>query len=178
MNIGTGQIAAIFGLIGVVMGGIIWTWKKLINPAIKFVNNQGKQEEDIKYLKELGDKFKKHIEYVSKKTDAHIYLSDHAMFICDWQGLCILANDAMCEMFGGSEREMMGQGWLQFIHERDRDRVIRIWDQVKENNNADFKMELRVIHGNTNEEVKCICHTIISRDRDRQIMVSVGRVKK
>lgn len=174
---GIGQYSAILTLIGVVIGGMIWCWKKLVRPAIRFVRNQESQDKEIKELFEARKLHDQRILYVSKKVDAHIYLSDHAMFICDSQGLCILANDAMCDMFGGSEREMMGQGWLQFIHTMDRDRAMRIWDQVRANNNADFKMEFRVVHGDRNEEVKCICHTIISRDRDKQILVSVGRLK-
>ena len=41
----------------------------------------------------------------------------------DAQGRCTYANAALCELFGMSEKELMGVGWLDRVHPEDRAQV-------------------------------------------------------
>jgi PAS domain S-box-containing protein len=41
----------------------------------------------------------------------------------DAQGRCIYANAALCELFGMSEKDVMGVGWLDRVHPEDRAQV-------------------------------------------------------
>jgi PAS domain S-box-containing protein len=41
----------------------------------------------------------------------------------DAQGRCVYVNAALCELFGMSEKEVMGVGWLDRVHPEDRAEV-------------------------------------------------------
>ena len=46
-----------------------------------------------------------------------------AIYQTNSEGRCIYVNSALCEMFGLSEKEALGVGWLDKVHPEDRDRV-------------------------------------------------------
>ena len=46
-----------------------------------------------------------------------------AIYQSDAEGRCIYVNAALCEMFGLSEKQALGIGWLDKIHPDDRERV-------------------------------------------------------
>jgi len=46
-----------------------------------------------------------------------------AIYQSDAEGRCIYVNSALCELFGLSEKEAMGVGWLDRVHPDDRARV-------------------------------------------------------
>ena len=46
-----------------------------------------------------------------------------AIYQSDAEGRCVYVNAALCELFGMSEKEAMGLGWMDRIHPDDRDRV-------------------------------------------------------
>ena len=41
----------------------------------------------------------------------------------DAQGRCVYVNAALCELFGMTEKDAMGVGWLDRVHPEDRARV-------------------------------------------------------
>jgi PAS domain S-box-containing protein len=41
----------------------------------------------------------------------------------DAQGRCVYVNAALCELFGMSEKDVMGLGWLGRVHPEDRAQV-------------------------------------------------------
>lgn len=46
-----------------------------------------------------------------------------AIYQSDAQGRCIYVNAALCELFGLTEKEAMGVGWLDRVHADDHERV-------------------------------------------------------
>lgn len=51
------------------------------------------------------------------------------IYECDANGSCIKANLALCEMFGLTEAEMMGNGWLESVgrSQLEKDSVYNSW---------------------------------------------------
>jgi PAS domain S-box-containing protein len=41
----------------------------------------------------------------------------------DAQGRCVYVNAALCELFGMSEKDLIGLGWLDRVHPEDRAQV-------------------------------------------------------
>lgn len=171
------SIGAILGLAATIGGGCWGFWKYFLKQTIKFIEDQKKQEvktkENENYIKGLEEKFM----YVSKKSDGIIHLLPYPMFVCDKHGLCILANEALCNLFGGSERQLRGHGWLSFVHPDDKDKAQKVWDEAIDSY-SDIKTNYRIIHGDTQEEITCTYHAIISRNDEQEVLVSVVRVNK
>ena len=46
-----------------------------------------------------------------------------AIYQSDAEGRCIFVNAALCELFGLTEREALGVGWLDRVHPEDQARV-------------------------------------------------------
>ena len=93
------QVATILAIIGTVFTGGYWGWQKLLKPILDFL----KRCEKIEAKANEVDEVRGHSLYVSKKLDALLQLSDYAIFVCNDAGLCVLANEAICELFGASE---------------------------------------------------------------------------
>ena len=46
-----------------------------------------------------------------------------AIYQSDVHGRCVYVNAALCELFGLTEKDAMGIGWLERVHPEDRERV-------------------------------------------------------
>ena len=166
------DIVPFLGVIASLLGGIVWLWKKLVKPIINFVKRLEKLEEKLIILEGTP----KSVSYINKKTDVMIYLSSDPLFLCNSDGLCILANNAICELFGASENQMKGVGWMNFLHPDDREKAWYMWKTAIENGSSDIKSYYRIIHGETEEEVEAICHAIIARDDENAVLISIGKI--
>lgn len=164
---------AIGGLFTAFFGGCIWIYKKLVKPAIKFF----KRFDDIeKTVVTLPGR----ISHVDKKIDGAIHLSHEAMFVCNKDGLCVLANEALCELFGATPGQMSGRGWGNFIVQEDRERAWKNWEYNMGSGVEDIKDTYRIEHGRSKEIITITYHAIVSRNEndDSQIIVSVGKAYK
>jgi PAS domain S-box-containing protein len=156
--------------------GIIWIWKNWMKPILEERKKRNKSFDELKNNSDKIDFLIKRTDYIEKKIDGVIYLENTAMFVCDSEGLCILANDALCELFGAKESAMKGFGWMNFIVEEDREKAMKSWQQAINNGFQDLKTNYRIIHGETKEMVICTYHAIISRGEKNQVIISVGKV--
>lgn len=166
------DIGGLIAIFGSLLGGLWWAWKNVVKPVLSFIKSMEDMQKEIKSLHALTDK----IEYLKGKTNGVIYLSDVPMFVCNEEGLCILANRAMCELFGGEEKQMRGYGWLGFIHPDDRAAAQRHWELAIHSGNEDVTGEYRIINGDS--VVDAVYHSIIIRGNEGQLIVSVGKVKQ
>jgi len=59
------------------------------------------------------------------------------IFESDGEGMCIWANDAYLELLKRDSTEVMGNGWRNFIHQDDREKVVNEWENaIKENRSS------------------------------------------
>ena len=149
-------------------------WKNFIKPAIRFIKKHESVEKRVQALEEDRG----YNVYIDSKLDAVIQLLDAAFFVCDKNGICILANHRICELFGATEKQMRGYGWLNFLHRDDKDKAQKTLDQAIHNGGDDIKIELRVVHGITEEVIVAIYHVVISRDDEGEVIISVGKADK
>jgi PAS domain S-box-containing protein len=54
------------------------------------------------------------------------------MFLTDSKGQCTYANPRCVAIFGSTLGEVIGQGWTQFIHPEDGQRVLEAWRQASQ----------------------------------------------
>ena len=170
------EVASIIGVVGALFGAVRWSYLYIDK---KFLEPIKKNTERVKDLDDDGEKIQHNssrINYVDKKLDCIIYLFPLPMFVTDSNGLCTLANEEICDLFGSNENEMKGFGWLNFIHPDDRQKALAAWESVVKNYGMDVKLSYRVVHGDTSEIIFCTYHALISRDGDFKVIVSVGKV--
>lgn len=90
--------------------------------------------------------------------------SEVGIYECNAAGECVSANEKVCEIFGMSEQEMLGRGWLKAICS-DKSQVWHAWvSAVKEN--LPYEAEYNVRNQKTDKIVhvktSAICHMSIS----------------
>jgi PAS domain S-box-containing protein len=68
-----------------------------------------------------------------------------AIYQTDAEGRCVYVNSALCDLFGLTEKEALGDGWLSRIHPEDRDRVSAA-RQYAVTSIPVFHIEYRILH--------------------------------
>jgi len=106
-------------------------------------------------------------------------LSDVGVYECAPDGSCTFANHALCMLFGLSESEMKGNGWLNAVgrNQTERMTIWQIWqDSVK--NNVPYKAEYWVVPADSGEAVYCVTYAKALRSPDTgQVLKFHGVVK-
>ena len=98
------------------------------------------------------------------------------MFKSDANGYCILANQALCHLYGTTQEQLLGLGWLNFIKEEDRERVKEEWKNIIESG-TEITSSYTIINQFTDEEIPVRYRAIINRDNDK-IISALGYVEK
>ena len=49
------------------------------------------------------------------------------IFQTDAQGHCLFVNETWCAIAGASQEDALGDGWQQFVHAEDQDRIVKQW---------------------------------------------------
>lgn len=92
-----------------------------------------------------------------------IMINPVPMYECDKEGKCILANTALCELFGLSEQEMLGNGWLSAIAPEDRQQC---WEHFQHSIKLDIPYEWNytVVNYKTHKRLRCKTEVTVLRD--------------
>jgi len=162
-----------------IIGAGFQAWKKGVKPIIKFF----KDFDNIKNVQISNEKAIEQLEkralFSDRKADGIIQLSSTPMFVCNEDGLCILANKAIMDLFGATSlSQMRGYGWLQFLKNKDRNRAQHDWETAINSGGEDFTSSYTIVHGLTEEEILVTYHSIIGRDHSNMALVAVGKVCK
>jgi PAS domain S-box-containing protein len=134
----------IMGIVGAAIAVPVAIWRKLVIPinkvfstneevvaAIKqikseVVTNGGKSIKDtVNGLKNICEGMEKRQKVIDQRIRASLHYLDAGLFETDRKGKLIWTNEAFCKITGMSQSDMEGYDWLSFIHESERDQVIR-----------------------------------------------------
>ena len=162
---------AIASLLAVIYGGFVWLYKR-IKELIKFLERVDNNEKAIQHQS-------KRIDFISGKIDGLILLLNEAFFVCNEEGLCVLSNEYLCNLFGATHEQMAGSGWINFIIPADRDSAWKQWNNGIKAGVKFMSGNYRIAHGRTKEIIEIEYHATMHRDEDSEIViVSVGKAFK
>lgn len=117
------------------------------------------------------------IKVIIGERDATFQLSNDAMFKADKDGLCTAANQALCTMYGATVEQMVGRGWLNFISESDRVRVIEEWNNIVKSG-REISSYYYIDNPITGEMFPAHYRAIITRDSKGEIVSIIGLVER
>lgn len=112
------------------------------------------------------------------RTRRIISTNPTAIYECEpVDGKCITANSALCEMFGLSEAEMLGAGWLTAIVPDQRQKC---WEGYQKSIESDIPYEwnYEVINHKTREKFFCRTEMFVLRDSKGKPILYQGIVEK
>lgn len=116
------------------------------------------------------------VKTICVERDATFLLSKEPMFKNDEHGYCILANNALCQLYGVSQEQLLGLGWLNYIMEEDKERIKEEWLNVIETG-TEISSYYTIINQVTDEEVPVKYRAIINKHNGR-IISAIGNVEK
>lgn len=178
---------------------IYGVWKKILQPWFKESRNKRNAVEKVishienisnelsEVSKELrpngGGSIKDQVKQIASdvkiirvERDATFHLSKDAMFKNDADGHCVLANSALCTLFGSTQEQMLGLGWLNFIIEEDKKRIKNEWSSIIESG-KEISSYYTVYNPVLEEYIPLTYKAIINRDSEGVISV-IGMVEK
>ena len=116
------------------------------------------------------------VKTICVERDATFLLSKEPMFKNDDRGYCILANNALCQLYGVSQEQMLGLGWLNYIMEEDKERIKEEWMNVIETG-TEISSYYTIINQVTDEEVPVKYRAIINK-HNGEIISAIGNVER
>lgn len=134
----------IMGIIAAAIAIPITFWRKMIVPINKMfasheklintvqqikseiVTNGGKSIKDtVNGLKKTCENIEKRQRVIDQRTRASLHYLDAGLFETDKTGKLIWTNEAFYKITGQTQTDMEGYDWLSFIHEDEREQVIK-----------------------------------------------------
>jgi len=156
-------------------GGILaaiatWCWKK---PIKKFINMWSVPDRIELILKKL--------DFISSSVKLSTALSQltwtaipRPIWQSDANGMTVHVNEFMLKLLGRQDDEILGDGWMNIIHEDDRERVRREWDMAvrgKRNFHLHYKWVDR-----TGQSIPIVAQASRLLDTDGEVLGWVGFV--
>ncbi|HNO70136.1 MAG TPA: PAS domain-containing protein [Bacteroidia bacterium] len=157
------SVAKSVGFWGVIFGGLITFFKKVIQPIWRFFKEYNEHKELLlkgnenieNILKELrpngGSSLKDQLSRIENSVDlldvkvaAVAIASNVGYWKSDSKGNAIEVGKSLCAILGRTESEIKGSNWVSSIHTSDRIAVKNEWDSsVRDNRN--FEMNYRFV---------------------------------
>lgn len=96
---------------------------------------------------------------------------------CDSHGNTVWVNSALCKLFGLEYSEMLNNGWLSGVDDKER---LHVWDQWKESvdKNIPLNMEYTIHNELTGETFRARTSAKCHRNNDGRILGFYGTVTK
>lgn len=133
------HLAALVAVLGGAFAAIMFIWKKIIIPSIKWLTRVHSVFEKVDFianelkpnggssLRDAIDILRNNLEKSNQRQRLLMMDSETAIFETDPQGQCTFANNAYLELVGRPFEEISGNGWVVAINPKDREKVYEAW---------------------------------------------------
>lgn len=175
-------VAAIVGIIS----ALVAFWKWVLLPVIKhFKDVKGYFAKIDTIFKELQpnsgsslrdaiNQMRNTLHTIEKRQRAWLSYEDQGIFETDADGRTIWTNRAYLKMLNVTFEETQGNGWKNFIHPANRERVIGEWNAAVADK-RDCKMPIKYLSAD-NEEICATCEAFAIKDDEGKLTGYVGVV--
>jgi len=122
-------------------------------------------------LKDVIDRIDNKVSQINQRHKLITSSLGLAMFEADADGKTIYVNKEWCEMTGLLPNESKGNGWINGVDPKDRQRVWKEWNDAI-SQQRDFMMEYNLLKAHV------MCHAVVVRDNNNEVMGTVGVLKR
>lgn len=135
----------VVALVTIGVAAITLTYKKVVKPSFiwskSIIDSLGKIDaihEQMftnggKTLRDAVNRIENRITLLEKQQNIYIMDTPHGVFNSNKDGRFTTVNRTLCRMTGKTEGELLGNGWINSVSERDRERVVDSWKYAIEN---------------------------------------------
>lgn len=145
---------------------------KLKNIEKELTPNGGKSSNDlIRKIHELALVAELRTRHMVSKSNIPIYECEPT------NGMCINANQALCELFGMQEKDMLGNGWLAAIAGNNERQQCWSAFQTAIESNIPYTWEYPITNQKTHEKFTCRTEMSVLRDQHGYPVLYQGNVE-
>lgn len=158
--------------------------KQLINASVRVAESATKI--DVIYtqmftngggtMRDAINRIENRIAIVEKKQSVHIMDTPHALFESDQKGKFTTVNRTFCRWVNMSESELIGNGWINAVHEHERDILIDLWRKSVENE-VEFRKETKLVSIN-DDVIEVTINAKPMRGADGSLLGYIGSIEK
>jgi PAS domain S-box-containing protein len=127
-----------------------------------------------KTMRDAVNRIENRLTLLEKQQAVYIMDTPEGIFQSDEKGELIYVNRTICRMTGMTERELLGNGWLNCISETDRERVDKAWEYALANQ-IEFNATFDIVPLN-NGVVTVSCTANPLRTIDNRLMGYMGLI--
>ena len=153
--------------VGSLLAGIAsWIWRTKLRATWKrLVRREHAVDElpailaELKSLNEQVAELREMVQLSGLRWRVTWQLSDFGVYETDPKGSCTFANPALCDLFGLSEQEMMGNSWLRAVGRNPTERM-KVWQdwQVAVAQDIPYRAEYWITPGSGREPLYCVTY--------------------
>lgn len=146
--------------ISAIISGVIVTYKKVVKPVIKHVQQWYVMQDKIdrifeeitpnggKSIKDKIDKIDVDLTQVGERLRAYLSDTKEAHFETDAEGNCTRVNRTYTRLVERETSEVLGHGWHNCVYQPDREKVIEAWqDAVDDDRELTIKFNFETPSG-------------------------------
>ena len=111
-----------------------------------------------------------------ERDEIHFYLDSQPKFECDTNGYAIKLNKRLLEIIGISEDQGLGYGWVKYLIDSDRQRVLREWEEAV-NANSEFNSVYTFENQITKTTTKVRGTAVFKRNDNKEITLVIGALE-
>lgn len=147
------------GSIVAVGAGVYSIWKG-------FSFSLSKAREVYRVLRQFGESLdllsdlSRQVSRIAATQECYTAISAQAIWESDLVGRCVRANSALLHLIGIAREDILGNGWTNYIHPDDKDRVINEWESAVKSHSR-FRSHFRFVRpGGDIVAVDSVCFPI------------------
>lgn len=157
--------------IGTVMSGlVVWMWHKPIRKLL----NMWKAPDRIEKIDKKLDFILASVNLATALSQVTWQAIPRAIWQSDANGMTVHANNFMLKLLCRQIDEILGDGWVNSIHEDDREKVQREWANAVKNK-RDFQLHYRW-QNSTGEVIPIAAHASRLLDSEGNLLGFIGFV--
>ena len=129
-------------------------------------------------LRDVVAEMSNNIKLLMGEAEAMAHMSSEAIFKNDDKGHLVMANSALCEIYGVEEERLLSMGWLSYVVEEDKKRLVEA-RKITAETASEMSGNFTIINQRTGERIPLKYRSVNVKDSsDGKISCTIGKVEK
>lgn len=128
-------------------------------------------------LRDVVAEISNNIKTIKNERDAMIQMNNEPMFKNDNNGHLIMANSALCEIYGVDEDRLLGYGWYSYIAEEDKANLLAVSKLIKDST-SEMTGLFSVVNQRTKEVIPLRYRSVNVKDDKGDLLCVIGKVER
>lgn len=129
-------------------------------------------------LRDVIAEMSNNIKLLMGEAEAMTQMSSEALFKNDNKGHLIMANSALCEIYGVEEERLLSMGWFSYVVDEDKKRLVEA-SKITTETASEMSGNFTIINQRSGERIHLKYRSVNVKDStDGSVSCTIGKVEK